>query len=262
MKTHKPIKYILFLIGFFFSPILSYASTNIVCMGDSVTYGLNPNNSSQFSGNYPQQLEYLLKQNGLDVQVTNTGVCSASITPYLQNNNFAMQIASNQTSIKNADIITYLIGINDYNDLNKTTSSYNKFDAVKNLNTIRDILKSDLLYIKQLNPSAQIICILPLPSYIQDPIDGDTEIQGPQGFTLADLCNMELNVARDFNISTTSFPSLGMKIGRNEYADKQLHPCEDQYFRMAQLLAVYLAPTCNDHSVKPKSTIYTINHVI
>lgn len=200
----------------------------LLTMGDSITYGwINHGETCYPYGYYAAQEANLNYLNA-----------SYPSNQFVKKNDkfenyFGNLIEHSVDKIKKANVITIMEGTNDYG-------------RNSSLDEVQRVMEKDIERIKEINPKAQIIGILPMNRFDKS-ILGQSAIgiKNRAGYTLGMLRNMEKKVYQSFDIPVTSFEAMGLH-ERPEYYVDRLHPDLLLHQEMGRVLAKYLMSPKNE----------------
>ena len=123
-------------------------SVNIVCYGDSITFGYIPNDGTQTTNPYPQTLQSTLREyyKNNNINVINEGISGATSTDLATSGNI------NNVTANNPDLVVLMVGINDNNAIMDVhLYQENVYEIIKKVNPIPVLLLTPTPYIRNWN---------------------------------------------------------------------------------------------------------------
>lgn len=204
----------------------------IICFGDSITWG-DTGGHGRTTASYPSIIAEKLNLN-----VINAGICGAQIDRAIQKD-WDYEIDQYQDQIKNCQLMTVMFGVNDFDWSNETlTELQTKYDQC-------------LSRIQAINPEIKIIGMIPLHEF--DPNTGqsrwDINGHGGGGYTLHQLATAIEQVLSQHHALIIDWSALEQNT--NRLADHWVHPNQDLYNEIANILSSLIQTQLNIQTVTP-----------
>lgn len=202
----------------------------IICFGDSITQGWD---GHKCPNPYPQAIA-----NKLNINVINAGIGGARIDNLSDPNCcWQKEIYQYQEQIKNCRLATVMFGINDYNDSSEPLGQIqNKYDNC-------------LQQIERLNPNIKLIGMLPLLDLNPTTHQSNWNVTGKGGYTLAQLSTAIEQVLTQHHALIINWATLTLTA--SDFGDSWLHPNQDLYNEIANILGSLIQTQLNIQTVTP-----------
>lgn len=211
----------------------------LTTIGDSISEGWLPH--GYYDTPYGQYTSDLLRMNFAQ------SACQGNA--FLPNkryshNNFTDLIQYHEDNLKKSNVIVIFEGTNDYG-----------FNT--NLKQVTQQMDENLKTIKEINPNAYILGILPMNRWDKSSDKSAYDLKNKAGYTLKELCDEEARVYRENNIAYTTFQDMGMNLTKDKTIDG-VHPLPTTQKEMGQALANHFSKVVMTQYEKPYTAEVTL----